>query len=261
MTTRYLIVNADDLGYTPGVTEGIIRAHHKGIVTSTSVLINASAAADGVRQALQETPNLGLGLHLTLTSGKPLSPADEIPDLIQPDGTFYRPGTLVPLLAEIDMAQVEREMRAQVALFTEVAGHGPDHLDSHHHITYATPSMVSLMLDIARELSIPVRHYFPDPANMQPGILTPDRFLDRFYDERATLGDLLNILVDVPEGFSELMCHPAVVDDALRASSDYSERRGDELAVLTHPSVRELIAAEGIELVSFGYFLSAGGVA
>jgi predicted glycoside hydrolase/deacetylase ChbG (UPF0249 family) len=277
---RYLIVNADDFGHTPGVSQGILRAHREGIVTSTSVMINKPAAAEAIRLAQHDAPRLGLGLHLNLTSGKPVLPADDIPDLVQADGTFHRPPELMPRLATIDMLQVEQELRAQVARFIEQAGRSPDHLDSHHNSTYMSPSIASLMLQLATELSVPVRNSFPtleyiqeDPsAGLTPhavgeiaarvaasGVLMPDHFVYHFYDERATLGDLLNVLVDVPEGVTELMCHPAVVDEAIRAASVYAERRSDELAALTHPSVHELIAAQGLQLISFGGLSDAGG--
>lgn len=277
---HYLIVNADDFGHTPGVSAGILRAHREGIVTSTSVMINKPAAADSIRLAQRDAPNLGLGLHLNLTSGQPVLSAEKIPDLVQADGSFHRPPSLMPRLPTIDMSQVEQELRAQVDRFIQQAGTTPDHLDSHHNSTYVSPKIASLMLQLAAELGVPVRNSFPTMEYIQeypstgltPQVVgeivdiaktshvpMPDAFFFRFYDEHTTLGDLLNVLVDVPEGVSELMCHPAVVDEALRASSVYADRRGDELAVLTHPSVRELIAAQGIELIAFGRLSDVGG--
>lgn len=59
--SRYLIVNADDFGHTMGVSEGVLRAHQEGIVTSTTVMINRPAAADSIRIALRDTPLLDSG--------------------------------------------------------------------------------------------------------------------------------------------------------------------------------------------------------
>ena len=269
--SRYLIVNADDFGHTKGVSEGILRAYREGIVTSTSVMINKPAAADGLRLALGVASDLGFGLHLTLTSGRPVLAAESIPDLVQASGSFHRPEELMMALAGIDLSQVERELRAQVELFIQIAGRAPDHLDSHHHITYKSPVLLSVMLQLAQELDMPIRNPFQrndDQAEAAMGekqavirsedmlrrsqVLMPDCFLEHFYAKQATLGNLLNMLFDLPDGVCELMCHPAIVDDALRDSSTYSERRADELAVLVHPSVRDLIEAGGIELVSFG---------
>jgi predicted glycoside hydrolase/deacetylase ChbG (UPF0249 family) len=279
--SRFLIVNADDLGYTLGVTRGIIKAHRLGIVTSASVMINMPAAAGSVELVLKEAPSLGLGLHLTLTAGPPVSPPAEIPGLLQDGGVFERKEAVLTRLPVINMGQVEYELRAQIARFVELAGRPPDHLDSHHHITYFSPPMLALMARLAGELGVPIRKAIPndlaaarrllldwgvvrDQAAAQEmldtlkhllseyGVLMPDGYIGEFFGERATLGDLLNLIIDVPGGVTELMCHPGEVDDDLRAMSGYAERRAVELDALTHPSLREMMLVEGIELTTFG---------
>lgn len=277
---RLLIVNADDFGYTSGVTQGIIRAHKQGIVTSTSLMVNMPLAAKAVELARRETPTLGLGLHLNLTAGRPVSPPEQVPALVRADGTFHSSADLIASLPSLEMSQVEFELRAQVARFSALAGHPPDHLDSHHHITYLSPPLLALMLRIASEIDAPIRWPLPDDpvaaeellvkmglssaegfAEGKAKVLTalvrssmvrhPDRFYADFYGERATLGDLLNLLVALPEGVSEIMCHPAELDDDLQVMSSYVEPRTRELSALTHPSARELIFAEGIQLICF----------
>jgi predicted glycoside hydrolase/deacetylase ChbG (UPF0249 family) len=279
--SRFLIVNADDLGYTLGVTRGIIKSHRLGIVTSTSVMINMPAAAESVELVLKEAPSLGLGLHLTLTAGPPVSPPAEIPGLLQDGGMFEHKEVVLTRLPVINMGQVELELRAQIARFVELAGRPPDHLDSHHHITYFSPPMLALMARLAGELGVPIRKAIPndlaaarsllldwgvvrDQAAAEEmldtlnhllsefGVRMPDRFIGEFYAERATLGDLLNLIIDIPEGVTELMCHPGEVDDDLRALSGYVERRAAELDALTHPSLREMMLVEGIERTTFG---------
>jgi predicted glycoside hydrolase/deacetylase ChbG (UPF0249 family) len=84
------------------------------------------------------------------------------------------------------------------------------------------------------------------------GVGMPDAFIFDFYAEKTTLGDLLNLLLSLPDGVSELMCHPGEVDDVLRETSSYTDYRAAEVAALTHPSVRELLVSEQIDLVSFG---------
>ena len=61
-----IIVNADDMGYTRGVSEGIIEGYEKGIVTSTTVMCNMDQAAQAA-QRLRSVPGLGTGVHLTLS--------------------------------------------------------------------------------------------------------------------------------------------------------------------------------------------------
>lgn len=282
---RQLIVNADDYGYTPGTSRGILKAHQSGIVTSTSVMVNMPAAAEWVPKAIAETPALGLGLHITLTAGEPVSLPDDVPDLVAPGGGFYPRDTLIGLMPGLNITQVEREMLAQVARFEEIAGRLPDHLDSHHHITYLNPPIIKLMVKLAHELDIPIRNPLPgDPDDTEQvaakiaelvsiapdtayleemvdiirgyvssaGVRMPDRLNVSFFGERATLGDLLLLLLDTPEGVTELMCHPAEIDDELRATSGYLEPREAELAALTHPSAREALNSEFIQLINFG---------
>ncbi len=86
--TKCLVVNADDFGRTAGVSQGILEAHLNGIVTSTTVMANLPGAAQAVRQALVEAPNLAMGVHLNLTQGTPISPPDALPGLVTPGGGF-----------------------------------------------------------------------------------------------------------------------------------------------------------------------------
>jgi predicted glycoside hydrolase/deacetylase ChbG (UPF0249 family) len=60
---RVLIVNADDLGYSQTVNEGIFAAHEEGIVTSTSLMVGRDDAPAAV-EALARHPDLAVGLHL-----------------------------------------------------------------------------------------------------------------------------------------------------------------------------------------------------
>src|ERR1700747_1772790 len=84
---RNLIVNADDLGWTAGVNRGIAEAHRNGIVTSTSILANGTAFDDGVKTA-GELPGLGVGVHLNLSDGKPVAPAEQVNKVLNEAGQF-----------------------------------------------------------------------------------------------------------------------------------------------------------------------------
>ena len=65
---RFLIVNADDLGMTAAVNEGVFAAHEGGIVTSTSLMVLREAAPAAV-EALPAHPDLAVGLHLEREEG------------------------------------------------------------------------------------------------------------------------------------------------------------------------------------------------
>lgn len=268
-----LIVNADDYARTPEVSRGIRQAHVRGIVTSTTAMMNMPGAARDLQLALAECPRLGLGVHLVLTSGRPLTGRARVPSLVDGDGNF-RP--LEPFLARLDsvrLDEVEAEWRAQVGRFLAAAGRPPDHLDSHHHSSYFTEDLFRLMLQLAREFGCAVRlasaqgegadmiglppQLASEIAEFAPRLTAeyrpraPDAFYPTFYDDQATRQGLDRILGDLAEGASELMCHPGYVDAALLAGSTYNRQREAELEILTDPNLRQAIQARGIELVAF----------
>ena len=69
---KYLIVNADDFGLTPSVCEGILDAHEKGIVSSTTSFVNRKISKTTLKHA-KLFKNLGIGIHLNITTGAPLT--------------------------------------------------------------------------------------------------------------------------------------------------------------------------------------------
>ncbi len=247
--TKRLIVNADDFGMSPVVTSGILAAHAKGIVTSTTVMINYSWAPDLLTSGLKEAPKLGFGLHITLTGGgRPVSPAHSIPTLLSDEGTFPAPEHWRRHADQLNPDEMTQEVHAQYDLFVKTAGRKPDHLDCHHNCLYDLPTIgLPILLALAAEHDLPIRYV---PGTVESGQRPmPDHFVSAFYDETATLGDLLNALTTLESGISELMCHPGYVDTEL--NDPYRAPREAELVALTHKSTREVITAEGIELITF----------
>ena len=71
-----------------GGNRGILEAHRNGIVSSTTLLANGAAFAAAVAAA-RETPGLGIGVHLNLSEGPPVSPATSIPSLLDAQGRLH----------------------------------------------------------------------------------------------------------------------------------------------------------------------------
>jgi len=249
MSRTRLIVNADDLGRTRGINAGVAEAHRDGIVTSATLMVNYPAAAE-VASLAAANPRLGIGLHLQLSGGRPQLPASRVPSLAGKDGAFPpKPDGL----GDADPAEVLAEAWAQLARFRELLGRDPDHFDSHHH-AQRVPAVFAAVVALARETGRPVRQVDSGmgPLLRREGIATSDRFDESFFDAGVTLEALLGLLAGLPEGTTELMCHPAVVDDELRAASSYALPRARELELLKSDAVRAAVAACAIELVSFG---------
>lgn len=246
---RRLIVNADDLGRTRGINAGVARAHAEGIVTSATLMV-AYPAAREVAALSAAHPRLGIGLHVALTGGPPLLPPARLRSLVDAGGRLpARPEGL----AGADPAEIAAEARAQLERFRELLGRLPTHLDSHHH-SHRLPAVLDALTALAREHGLPVRAASAGVAERlrQEGLRTTRTFVEDFFGEQATLPTLERVLARLPPGTSELMCHPAVVDDELRASSGYAAPRDQELAVLASPAALAAVRAAGVELAHFG---------
>lgn len=246
--TRWLIVNADDLGRTAGINAGIFEAHDRGVVSSATLMVGFAAAEEAAR-GLAERPALGTGLHVTLTGAAPTLPAERVRSLVDEHGR------LPPKPEGIGFPRHDElvaEIGNQLELFRELTGRLPTHLDSHHH-SHRHPSVREALLEVAREHRLPVRSSSPEIRTRarDEGLATTDRFVERFFDAEATLEVLLEILDSVDDGTTELMCHPGRSDDELRAGSSYNDVREREIAVLCDPAVREKITARGLRLGRF----------
>ena len=273
MTTR-LIINADDYGRSPDISRGIRDSHLHGIVTSTTCMMNMPSVVEDIKVALRETPRLGLGVHLVLTAGKPLSPATQTSSLTGPQGTFLNQSELIKRAPSLDTRVVKKEWQAQIEAFMYAAGKKPTHLDSHHHSSYFTPGLLTTLLELASEYELPIRLPLAHGDNpvtagvpeelldamteFAPQILeefqprSPDAFFASFHAEKATRGEFIKILGHfLPKGIFEIMCHPGYVDEAFASESSYAFQREAELEVLTDPAMLKEIQKRGIELVSF----------
>ena len=161
---RQLIINADDFGLTPGVTEGILYGAKAGCVSSTTVMVNQFMH---LKLSFDPTTakQLGMGVHLNLTSGKPILPAEDLSTLVVRKVISVGKDFIYHHADVVNLVQVEKEWRAQVIGFLIKFGR-PDHLDSHHHI-HLLPQLFPIFLQIAGEMRIPIR--FPIPMDDMEG--------------------------------------------------------------------------------------------
>jgi predicted glycoside hydrolase/deacetylase ChbG (UPF0249 family) len=248
---RTLIVNADDFGLTPGVSRGILEAGAKGIVTSTTMLVNRPTDPDLI--ARLQASGLGAGLHLNLTLGTPISNPRRVPSLVDGEGRFIRDPREAAARASKDEARIE--LGNQIDAFRALMGCFPTHLDSHHHVGRHEP-ILELVFDFARAIKVPVRTQDGQVRAAARGlkIRTPDHFVGEADSEPYWSAErVLEHLRTLPAGVTEFMTHPGYFDDDL-AYSRYGAQRETELAGLTDPRARDLVEREGIRLAHFGSF-------
>jgi len=268
--TRKLIVNADDFGRTHKVSEGIVKAHVAGIVTSTTVMMNMSGAANDLVAAANAAPELGFGVHLVFTAGRPLLPPEWAPSLVDEHGRFWSKEVIAQNPTRLNPGELLEEFKAQISAFKNTIAQWPDHIDCHHFV-HAHPHLFAVYLDAALEHDLPLRIPFArteagwadeDDALKalvrenwtllaEKSVRSPDRFIGSFYDQGVSVDHLLDVIDRLPDGVSELMTHPGFNDETLSAESAYAATREVEIAVLTDARVKQRLAERGIELVTY----------
>jgi hypothetical protein len=163
MTTggRRLIVSADDYGLGAAVDRGILRAAQAGSVTSVGVMGNLATPL-AVRALATAAPRVSIGVHLNLTTGRPLSAPADVPSLVDETGAFRPLGALAKhaLRRRVRRVDVVRELGAQIAA-VRAAGAPLDHLDSHEHV-HLIPGVLGAVVEVAKRTGIlALRSHWP----------------------------------------------------------------------------------------------------
>lgn len=239
--TKKLIINADDFGYCKGVNYGIIEAHTDGVLTSTTLMANMPGFEHAVNLS-KKHPDLGVGVHLTLTTGRPV--LAHLTTIADAEGNF-RHQSYYKNTFRIDQEEVYNEWKAQIEKVI-ASGIQPTHLDTHHHANLFG-DFNNIYLQLAEEYHLPVRNNF---HNQDPNRKTTDGFvytMETVFKSENTLKQLLETHNTV-----EIMCHPAFLDKFLLANSSYTYPRAEELDLLTRESTKKLFSTEnGIALTTF----------
>ena len=231
-----LVINGDDLGYTRANTAGIFQGYEEGILRSTTALTNSKYFEEAMKEAEEKHPGLGVGVHMTLTLGKPLT---DCPSLTNPEtGEFY-PGRKTVWEKNPDYDEIYAEWKAQIEHYIAVTGHKPTHLDSHHSVHDATEQAKEVSMRLAKEYGLQLRRY------------GDYKFVTGFYGPTATKETLLSILEEHKDEDIEIMCHPGWCDLELYRMSSYSTGRLQELAVLCDPDVIRYVQENNIELCHY----------
>jgi predicted glycoside hydrolase/deacetylase ChbG (UPF0249 family) len=286
-----LIVNADDLAWTEGVNRGIAEAHRNGIVTSATLLANGAAFASAV-ELVKTTPSLGVGVHLNLSDGKPVSPPDLVRSIVNDRGEFVGgPEALLLRITRrnLQLKEVEIEWDRQIHKVVN-AGIHPTHLDGHKHV-HMLPGMFEIALRLAKRNAIAAVRISHEGSSLRAalssgekqnvplvmkqgvqarvlkllardaralaeaaGIATTDYFCGIAQTGELTIEGMKCLLQNLPEGTTEMMCHPGFMDKDLEESATrLQDSRELEVEILTSPDIRNLVASQGIRLIDYGF--------
>lgn len=280
---KKVIINADDFGLVRGVNEGIIKAYREGILTSTTLMANMPGFDQAVEMA-GANPDLGVGVHLNILRGQPLSPAEKVSSLLSREKSFLPSVSSLfrrIALRRVNYDEVEREFRAQVER-VQGAGVSPSHIDSEKHIHLIRPLFRSV-LKLAKEYRIDrVRFIEERCVSLRFGqmfksmfialssaslkkrmaretIRSPDWFYGVCDSGRITATKLQEILNKTKEGVTEIMVHPGFITQEMielekRIGPYYINKyREKELNALLDASLPGIIADLGIHLINFNH--------
>jgi hopanoid biosynthesis associated protein HpnK len=281
---KKLIITGDDFGLALPVNEAVVEAHRKGVLTTASLMVGEKFFQDAVEK-VRQTPSLGVGLHLTLVEGHPVSDPDQIPDLVDSNGLFSthlaRAGFRFFFHPRI-RNQLETEIRAQFEAFHRT-GLVLDHANAHNHM-HLHPTVLRLMLQVGREYGLAAVRLPNEPPlqsskasgkplgprlaswiflwpwmNLMRRMLSRARI--RHNDYFFGMGDsgamtktpALRIVSNLPDGTTEICFHPATrrsreIDQCM---PDYHHE--DEFQALTDESVFRAATASGIQRVAFSH--------
>jgi chitin disaccharide deacetylase len=282
---RRLIVNADDFGLTSGVNRGIVEAHTRGIVTS-STLMACGAAFDHAAALAKQTPQLSVGCHVLLVDASPLLEIAKVSSLAFGNSgapKFRNSIVSFACLAtarRLDEDQIEAEITAQIRRL-QSAGIQVSHLDSHKH-THMFPVVFGPMLRAAQKCRVAaIRNPFEPlvfarardwkrrfqlgilrsfrtsfrQALSETGITTPDGCIGIIATGGLNLSTFCSLIENLPEGTWEFVSHPGYNDaDLANVNTRLRASREKELEILTSPEVRELLRREQVELISYREF-------
>lgn len=253
---RLVIVNADELGLSHAVNDGVYDCVRAGLATSASLMVPAPWA----REAASRYRGEDIGVHLTLNAEHDRyrwGPITHAPSLLDGDGGF--PRTAADLWDHADLDESRRELRAQVERAI-LWGFDVSHLDSHLGALVRRPEFFDIYLDLAVDFDLPIR--LPDASSersvgfpfrslaAEQGVVSPDTFVavPRTGSRRA----MERALDTLSPGVTELQVLPALDTTEQRAFDEsWSRRVDDHHLVRFDTELPILLERSGIVLIGY----------
>jgi predicted glycoside hydrolase/deacetylase ChbG (UPF0249 family) len=252
-----LLVCGDDIGVAEAFLQGAIQGYKHGVLRCVNVIAPAPWFPDAV-QRLSEMPDMGVGLHLALTSEwdqLKYPPLTFSPTLKDENGYLFPSGPVMlhhrrDSKEGPDMAEVEREFRAQIELIKRriprVGWIWP-----HMGVATSTPELRSLTLRLAREYQLPLLGTDPGIKIINdPGLATQKS------DDETKARTIVKLLKELEPGTYFLITHPSLDTPEVRALGHpgtvnlAARRLADVQQILVNPQVMQVVKERGIELMT-----------
>ena len=251
-----LIARGDDMGFCHAANVACIQAYREGIIRSVEVMSPTPWFYEAAAM-LRESSGFDVGVHLTLTcewANYKWGPITPSPSLATKEG-YFAPSTKGFLDGKPDLAEVERELRAQIE---RAVRHIPQvsHLSSHMGTPTARPELRAIVEKLAAEYKLPIRvegvsggfGIWGEPADKKKSILAEK-------------------LESLEPGLWIFVCHPALDTAETRAiggsgTNDANVRMAVHRQIVTDavrsPEIRRIIQRRNIQLISYADAIADG---
>lgn len=237
-----LIINADDFGLSRGVNYGIIDAHKNGVIKSTSIMAGMPGFDHAV-ELLKDCPELGCGVHLTLSAYKPVLKTHKT--IVDENGYFYK-RIYNKKVEDFDLNEIYNEFCAQIEK-VKACGIKITHLDSHHHI-HMSEILKPVIEKILEKYNFPIRGGLRYDLNYNK--IVPYEGI--FYDNTVSVDAFKSLKDKVGEyEILETMSHPAYIDSFIMETSSYNLKRAEELKILTSKELKNFFEENKIEICNY----------
>lgn len=278
---RRIVINADDFGLCEGVNKAVFQAHTEGVLTSATIMANMPDAVEAVGIA-RRLPALGIGVHLNLFEGQPISKDTSVKCLLDAQGRFaYSPFrlSLLSMVVHKIRKAIKTELAAQIQWVVD-SGLKPTHLDSHKHI-HSFPAIFPIVCDLARKFKIAaIRWTFePNQACNTPwpvitefgreraglirtmarvnrlqnqGLLKTDALFGVAHTGKIDINFFKAVTLYNLVATAEVMTHPGLPDGLNADRTRLLHQRKVELDALCSRKTREYLKNAEIELVHYG---------
>ena len=278
---KRIIINADDFGFCKGVNEAVARAHNEGVLTSATLMVNMPAAEDAVEIAKLE-PSLGVGVHLNLSEGRPVSKDRCVNCLLDGEGRFaYSPLMLSAVCIALHTIKqaVGTELAAQIQWVID-RGLIPTHLDSHKHI-HSFPAIFPIVCRLASRFGISAIRWpfepkavcrrpwplFTEGGRKRAAIVRTMAKINRIQNRdflrteglygiahtgKVDVNFLRAVALYSPAATAEVMTHPGLADGLDPSQTRLVKQRRVEFEALCSEKTKQCFKDAATKLVHYG---------
>ncbi len=256
VSTKPVVLCADDFGLSPGVSRGILELLEMGRLSATSCMVNYPEFRADAQPLRSFCGRADLGLHFSLTDSRPISRVAL--------ACHLRPPAFSAMLKEVER---------QVEIFSSAMGILPDYIDGHQHV-HVLPVVREAVVDVAKRIGAYVRvprdpidgAMWRRPAPLESTylsvasgrlaklveaacVITNRGFRGvRTFRESVPFAAIYRKMIAGAGQGCLVMCHPGHVDDTLVGRDPVRNPRADEWSYFAGPDFSFDMAEAGLKL-------------